>query len=202
MEMNLDNLISKIKKEGVEEAERKSQEIISDAQRKADDIIAHADRETKNILQEAEHEAARIKKLSEESVRQSVRDVLLTLRQRITNLCDVILKRQIIHDLSPDFLKGIIIKLIENFRRDGILDIEILLKKEDKDSLEKAVLNSLTEEMRKGITFKVSPSVEHGFRIGEKDKNYYYDFTDEGIIEALRMYLNPKIIKILDAGNK
>jgi len=52
----------------------------------------------------------------------------------------------------------------------------------------------------KGVTFKISPSVEKGFRIGEKDKNYYYDFTDDALVEALKTYLNPKLLKILDSG--
>lgn len=200
MEMDLSNLIEKIKKDGVSEAQKKSADIINDAQKKAQEIIARAHTENKNIILEAETESNKLKKLAEASIKQSVRDAALSLKQKIVELCDTITKRQITQQMSSSVLKDIILKLIENFKKEGILNIEILLKKEDKEKLEEAVLNSLGAEMKKGITFKISPSISAGLRIGEKDKNYCYDFTDEGLMEALKAYLNPKVLKILDAN--
>lgn len=200
MEMDLNNLIEKIKKDGVGEAQKKSADIINDAQKKAQEIIAHAHTENKNIILEAETESNKLKKLAEASIKQSVRDAALSLKQKIVELCDTITKRQITQQMSPSVLKDIILKLIENFKKEGILNIEILLKKEDKEKLEETVLGSLAAEMKKGITFKISPSISAGLRIGERDKNYYYDFTDEGLMEALRAYLNPKVLKILDTN--
>jgi V/A-type H+-transporting ATPase subunit E len=202
MEMELNTLIEKIKKDGVDEAEKKAHEIIHSAEKKAQEILHDAEKQKKNIIIEAENEAHKLKKLTEDSIKQSVRDTVLTLRQKIINLSDTLLKRQITETLSPEFLKDIMLKLIENFKKEGTLNIEILLGKSDKEKTEQAVLNSLSAEMKKGITFKISPSIDSGFRIGEKDKNYYYDFTDEALTEALRMYLNPKIIKILSPEYK
>jgi V/A-type H+-transporting ATPase subunit E len=198
MEMELNTLIEKIKHDGVLEAEKKSHEIMLNAEKKSEEIIHNAEKQRKNILQETENEINKLKKLADESINQSIRDALLLLRQKITGLCDTILKRQITETLSLEFLKEMISKLIENFKKEDMHNIEILVGKKDKDRLEQMLLNSLGAEMKKGITFKISPSIETGFRIGEKDKNYYYDFTDEALTEALRMHINPKIIKILD----
>ncbi len=202
MEMELNTLIEKIKKDGVEEAEKKAHEIINSAEKKAQEIVHNAEKQKKNIILEAENESNKLKKLTEESIKQSVRDAILTLRQKIMGLSDTILKRQITETLSPEFLKDIIIKLVENFKKQDDLDIEVLLGKSDKEKTEQAVLNSLSAEMKKGITFKISPTIQSGFRIGEKDKNYFYDFTDEALTDALRMHLNPKIIKILSPEYK
>lgn len=198
-EIGLSGLIDKIKKDGIEEADKKSQAIILQAEKKAHDIISKAREDSKKILEEAEEASDKLKKQTEESIRQSIRDSLLMLKQKIIDLFDSILKRQLSEKMSPDFLQDVIIKLIENFKKDGIPNMEILLGNKEKEALEKTVLKAFGEEARKGITFKVSPSIEKGFRIGEKDKNYYYDFTDDAIAEALKTYLNPKLIKILDA---
>lgn len=197
-EIGLSGLIEKIKKEGIEEAEKKSQAIILQAEKKAHDIIAKAEAGAKRIKEEAQGDADRLKKQAEESVRQSVRDSVLLLKQRVVDLFDSLLKGRAAGEMSKDILKGVIVKLIENFKKDGMSNIEIILNAGEKEALEKDVLGSLTAEMKKGVIFKVSPSVEKGFRIGEKDKNYYYDFTDEAVSEALRAYLNPRLIKILD----
>lgn len=200
MEMDLNGLIEKIKKDGVSEAQKKSADIIGEAQKKAQKIIAHANKENKNIVLEAENETNKLKRLAEESIKQSIRDAALALKQKITELCDTILKKQITQQLSPELIKELITKLIENFKKDKSFNIEILLKKDDKEKIEEAVLSTLNVEMKKGVTFKISPSISAGFRIGEKDKNYYYDFTDEALMEALRLYLNPRVTKILDSG--
>lgn len=197
-EIGLSGLIEKIKKDGIEEAEKKSQHIILQAEKKAHDIIAKAEGDSKSIIEEAGHEADRLRKQAEESVRQSIRDAILMLKQRAVDLFDAVLKRQAAGEISKDVLKEVIVKLIGNFKKDGMPDIEVLLSAKEKAELEKAVLNSLTEEMRKGVTFKVSPSVEKGFRIGQKGGDYYYDFTDEAVAEALRTYLNPKLVRIFD----
>lgn len=197
-EIGLSGLIEKIKKDGIEEAEKKSQAIILQAEKKAHDIIAKAEGDSKSIIEEAGHEADRLRKQAEESVRQSIRDAILMLKQRAVDLFDAVLKRQAAGEISKDVLKEVIVKLIGNFKKDGMPDIEVLLSAKEKAELEKAVLNSLTEEMRKGVTFKVSPSVEKGFRIGQKGGDYYYDFTDEAVAEALRTYLNPKLVRIFD----
>lgn len=197
MEIELNNIIEKIKKEGIGEAEKKSKEIIEQAQKKAQEIISLAERQARNIVSEAEAEAEKIKKLAEDSIRQSIRDATLTLKQNVIELFDSIIKRELTEQMSTDFLKEIIVDIIKNFKKEGPLDLEILLSKNDKTKLEDKVLDLLTSEMRKGVTFKISPTIEAGFRIGIKEKNFYYDFTDDALTEALVRYLNPKITKIL-----
>ena len=45
---------------------------------------------------------------------------------------------------------------------------------------------------------KASPDFTHGFRIGLKGKDVYYDFSDESIAEMLRAALNPRLKEIVD----
>ncbi len=202
MAMELDSLIQKIKEEGVQEAKRRSEDIVSRAERDARAIIEDAQKTKEAIVQKGQREAANLKKNGEEALRQASRDVLLSLRQKITELFDRIIKSKVSEQLSPESLKKIIIKVIENFRKEEGLGIEILLSEQDKKALEDVFLKALKDELRKGVTLKVSAGIERGFRVGEKGKNFYYDFTDEAIAEVFKVYLNPKIAEILDVSGK
>jgi len=199
MEVSLAGLITKIKEEGVAVADKEAQGIVAEAEKKAKSIIVESKKQADAIVLTAKQDAEKLEKQAEEAARQSIRDVILMLKQRIVELLDVVLKRQIKEQLQPDVLKEIIVKLVESFKKDKQLDLEIILGKGDKDKLEKLIFDGLTKEMSKGVTLKVSPNVESGFRIGRKGENSYYDFTDEALTEALKVYLNPKLREILEA---
>ena len=199
MEVSLEGLITKIKEEGVAVADKEAQGIVAEAEEKSKSIIADAKKQADTIVTTAKQNAEKLEKQAQEAARQSVRDVILMLKQRVVELLDVVLKRQIKEQLQPDVLKEIIVKLVEGFKKDKQLDLEIILAQGDKDKLEKLIFDALTKEMSKGVTLKVSSNVESGFRIGLKGDNSYYDFTDESLTEALKVYLNPKLREILEA---
>ncbi|MFQ5951864.1 MAG: V-type ATP synthase subunit E [Candidatus Omnitrophota bacterium] len=200
MEMDLQNIIDKLKQEGVGEAEKKAEDIIHQAEKKALSIAEEAKGREEEIIRKAEQEAERLRKNGEEAVRQASRDVLLSLREQITGLFDRIVRQEVAGQMSPAVLKEMIVKLASKFEKDETLDVEILLSEKDKKDLEKTLFAALKGEMKKGITLKASPKVEHGFLIGIKGKSSYYDFTDEAIAEAFMAHLNPKITEILTSG--
>ncbi|MGB3112891.1 MAG: V-type ATP synthase subunit E [Candidatus Omnitrophota bacterium] len=202
MEMELKTIIEKIKQEGVGEAEKKAAHIIETAQAGAKRVLDQAREERAAIIKKAEQEAAKLRDNGEKALSQASRDVLLSLREQIIELFDKVVKREVAAQLTPDVLKEMILKLVEKFEKEEKLDLEILLSKKEKKDLEEAVFSALKGEMKKGVTIKISPVIEHGFFIGEKDKGSYYDFTDEAIAEAFMAYLNPKIVDILAAEKK
>jgi V/A-type H+-transporting ATPase subunit E len=197
MEMDLNNIIEKIKQEGVDEAEKKAADIVKEAENKAQNVLQDAGKQKESILKKAEQDAQRLKDNGEEAVKQASRDVLLSLRERIVELFDKIIKKEIAGQLSGDVIKDMVVKLADKFERGEQPDIEILLSDKEKKDLEKEIFSALGKEVKKGLTIKTSSSIEHGFRIGEKDKHSYYDFTDEAIAEAFMTHLNPKIVEIL-----
>ncbi len=198
MEMELKNIIEKIKQEGVEEAEKKSSAIVAEAEEKARKIVQEAQEKRNEILKDGRQQAEKFKKNAQDAVGQAVRDVLLSLRQKIIDLFDSVIYNQVSAVMSGDFLKEIIIKLVESFKEKGVMDIEVLLSQEDRDRVEESFLGSVSEEIKKGVEFQVSKNVERGFRIGVKGSNAYYDFTDEAVAGAFKEYLNPKVAQALD----
>lgn len=200
MEMELKSLIEKIKKEGVEESEKEASIIIKQAEEKAQNIIISAQEEKESLLKDAEQRMQSLKKNTEKAMKQAARDVLLTLRERATDFFDRIVKEKIAKELSPLVLKEIIVKAANNLQKDGILNVEVLVSKEDREKLQKTLFASFAQEAKKHIALTGTKTIKKGFRIGEKDKDSYFDFTDEAIAEAFKRYLNPKLVEMLDIG--
>ena len=90
-------------------------------------------------------------------------------------------------------------RLIEKYidKKGETSDIKILLKKEDLDKLKKGLMLKLKEKSKLGIEFKSSPNINAGFSISFDKGKSYFDFTDEGLSEALSAYLNPELKKLL-----
>lgn len=202
MEMELKGIIEKIKTEGVTEAEKQATQIVTEAEDKAKKTIQDAETQKDAIISGAQDEAKKLKSSSEEAMRQASRNVLLGLRESIIALFDKVIKKEVADNLSAQVMKEMILRLVEKFNESGETDIEVLLSKEEKQQLEGVLLKALKSEVAKGVTLKASSSLEHGFRIGIKDSNAYYDFTDEAIEEAFKIYLNKRLVEILTPGKK
>lgn len=198
MEMELNNLIEKIKKDGVQEAQAKADEIVQKAEAEAEKILKSAKGERDEIIRQAQENSKQFFLASEKALKQSSRDVLLVLRERVTEFFDRIIKQEVEKQLSFEVLKTIIIKAVENFKKEGELDIEILVNEADKKKLEKTLFRELVKEAKEKITIQGSKKISNGFRIGKKGEESYIDFTDEALAEAFKRYLNPKLVEKLD----
>jgi V/A-type H+-transporting ATPase subunit E len=202
MEMELNSLIDKIKREGVQEAQKGADKVVSDARGKADEIINAAERKKADIIKNAQIEAKNFRKASEEAVKQAARDVLLSLRGRITELFTKVVRRRISDELAPDALKVAIVSAVRNFRKEGALDIEVLVSKKDRDKLQKSLFNALAKNLKAHLTLTGSSGIDKGFRIGEKGKDSYFDFTGEAVTDSFTRYLNPRLRDVLNIDKK
>ena len=202
MEMELNSLIEKIKKEGITEAKSKSEEIIKQAQEQKNTIIKEAEDKAGIIIKKAESEAERLKDNSQQAVIQAVRDATLSLKDQIKNVFEAILKREIEETLSDEFIAQLILKLAKSWPENKKADLEILTSQKDKQRLAELILSKFKNRLSAGITFKVSPNINKGIYIGIKGKDVYYDFTDEAILEIIKEYLRPFIVKIINNKQK
>ena len=198
MDVKLESLIDKIKKDGIEEANKASEAIIQKAKEKSDLIGAESKKEAENIIENAKKEAQKLKANTESSLKQAARDLSLTLKSEIMALLDRGLKKKISTELSPEFLKDLIVKLVDKFSHKKGEGVEVLVSEKDKTKVEKLLLEALKAEAKEVVQIKVSKAIECGFRIGIKGENLYYDFTDETVLESLKEFLNPAISAMLE----
>jgi V/A-type H+-transporting ATPase subunit E len=203
MDVQLQELIDKIKSEGIKSAEQESARVRKEAQAKANEIIAHAHEEASGIISKAKQEVQRFEHTAKDAVAQAGRNTILSLRSRITEMFDALIAEQTKDAFSPKVLEEVIVSLIKAWSKEQVTNLQVLLSPSDLKKIEKQLKSRLAAELKKGVELKPFPEIEAGFRIAMEDGSAYYNFTDQGIAEILAEYLNPKIAEIvLEAAQK
>jgi len=198
MEAQLENLIEKLKAEGVQAAQQKSSKIISDADKEAEKIIEKAKSEAKKILEHAKQETEKFKASAESAIKQAARDLILLLKEKIEGLFNRSLKNQIKVSLEPDFIKELIIKFVDQSKTQNT--VEVIINESEKEKLVAFLQSSLKKELENEVEIKTSNRIDKGFRIGIKEQDVYYDFTEESISAALKEFLNPALARLLETS--
>ncbi len=195
MNVKLDSLIEKIKADGVDAAKKQAEEIIATANKDADEIIKKAKDKAAQYEKNAESEAKSYQKNAEIAIKQAARDTVLVLKEKITAILEQALLTDIDKTMNQDFLKDLIVKIAGVWAKDG--DVEVLVNGMNVDALMAELKSALGNSVKSTIEVKLDRKISKGFRIGKKGDNLFYDFTDESILEALRIFLNPKLAEIL-----
>ncbi|MEW6754315.1 MAG: hypothetical protein AB1505_25525 [Candidatus Latescibacterota bacterium] len=199
MEVKLDNLIEKIRKEGIEEAQQTSEQVVARAKQEAQAILAEARREAERIVEEARRQAAQAEANGRLALQQAARDAELLLKQRIDALFCRVFGKKVAGVMGPEFLKDLILRLTQEWGRGG--ELEVAVGPGDREKLEQLLFAGLREEMKATISLTVSNRVASGFRIGMRGEDAYYDFTDETIALVLKSFLSPTLKQYLDGKN-
>ena len=198
MEVQLQELIEQIKKDGVETAEAEAKAIVEAAKSDAEKIIADAQAQADKILSLARTETERMTKSSEDAIRQAGRNLLISFRESVTREINAIVSENVTAVYSSDALAGLVISIVENWaNKPDAEDIAVILNTQDLNKLEETLLAVLKEKMLKGITLKATDNFDGGFRIAVKGGSAYYDYSAEAVLDMLSNYLSPKVTELL-----
>lgn len=196
MDVQLDNLIERLKKEGVESAQQESDKILNEAKSSADEIIKKANEDVKKIISDAKKQAEDFRNNAESTIKQASRDLILVVKEKITALFEKSLMNKVQESLSPDFLKNLILKSTEQIGKNK--PVELIVGKQDEEQMKSLLQDGIKKQLSNEIELKVDNKVTKGFRIGIKGEDVYYDFTDESIVNSLKIYLNTILSKLLE----
>ncbi len=198
MEIQLQELIDQIKKDGVAVAETEAKNIVDSAKAEAEKIVADAKAQADKILADAKTENEKIVKSSEDAIRQAGRNLLISFRESVTKELDTIISETVNSVYSPDSLSSLVINVVESWaNKPDAESIEVILNSNDVELLEKTALSSLKERISKGITLKANDNFDGGFRIAVNNGGAYYDYSTEAVVDMMSNYLSPKIVKLL-----
>lgn len=198
MDIQVQDLIEKIKKDGVAAAEKSASEVKSQAKAEADRIIASAKEEAEKIIRAAKDEAARFEKASEDAIRQASRNLVLSFRDSITKELSAIVTAETEKAYSSDLLSKLIPETVKAWTsKTEAGEVSVLLNEKDLKALESSLNAALKAEIAKGLTLKVDGSIGSGFRIGVKDGAAFYDFSAEAVADLFSAYLNPRVSALL-----
>ena len=198
MEMQLQELISQIKKDGVEAAAAEAGSILDSAKAEAERIISDARAQADKMMLDAKSENERMVKSSEDAIRQAGRNLLISFRESVTNELKAIVNENVASVYSSDALAQLVINTVESWaNKPDTEDLAVILNSKDLAALEENLLAGLNAKMVKGVTLKASDNFDGGFRIAANDGRAYYDYSTEAVVDMLSNYLSPKVTALL-----
>lgn len=200
----LQSLLNRIQKDGVEKAETEAEKIVSTAEEKAKTIITEAEEKAKAILEKTDQDSKEFVERGEKSIEQSGRDVVLSIGDTLNTVLKNIASRKISQVINVDTLKQMLVKMIESYCKQEQRDsrIDILLNHKQQKEVVDFLMAEYGEAVRKGIEIKADSSIVSGFRVSVVNEEIEHDFSDEAITEALCQLLRPKLAEIVrDAMN-
>ncbi|MBR5809484.1 MAG: V-type ATP synthase subunit E [Clostridia bacterium] len=198
MEIQLQELIDQIKKDGVEAAETEAAALLDAAKSQADKIVADAKKQADKILADAKSENERMLKSTEDAIKQAGRNLLISFRESVARELESVLNENVTAVYSSEALSQIIIKVIEQWAENQETDdITVVLNSKDLLLLEETIISGTKDRIKKGVTLKTSDNLDGGFRISLNNGNVYYDYSQETVVEMLSKYLSPKITKLM-----
>jgi V/A-type H+/Na+-transporting ATPase subunit E len=196
MNIQVKELIDKIKNEGIISAENEAKKIISDAEEKAAQMIKKARAEADSYKLEAENEIKKREAAGREALKQAARDILIGLEKQITKQFEAIIGQSVGAALSNALMEKLILDLAAAWSEQGAEGIQIVLSSADARELGTGLKAKLANRFKEGIEIIPSPKVAKGFRIGGSD-GALYDFTGEGIAEIFAEALTPELAETL-----
>ena len=99
MEIQLQELIDKIRKDGVDAGEAQAEKILVSAKEEAQRIIAEAQAEADKILVNAKNENMRMVKSSEDAIRQAGRNLLISFRESVARELKAIIGESVVNSI-------------------------------------------------------------------------------------------------------
>ena len=197
MDIQVQELINKIKKDGIEAASDEAARIKGEAEAEAKRIVDAANREAREITDRGKTDAERSEKAGIAALEQASRNLILSFSGEIQKLLDRIVAREISASYSDDVLKATLPDLIKSWAaRDGN-SLTLILPEAELNRLEDYFTGKLAAELKKGLELKSDRNLGTGFRIANKDGSAYYDFSADSVAELLSAYLNPRLGEIL-----
>jgi V/A-type H+-transporting ATPase subunit E len=198
MDIQLQELVDRIKKDGIAAASDEAAKLKVSAQAEAAGIVEAAKKEADAIVGKAKADADRAEKAGNAALEQASRNLVLAFKGEIQSLLDSIVKRETAAAYDDGVLKAVLPEIVKAWAtKPGSDDLAVLVGEKELAALNGFFDGKLAGALNKGCELKSDRNLAGGFRIAEKDGSAYYDFSAEAAAELLSAYLNPRLASIL-----
>jgi V/A-type H+/Na+-transporting ATPase subunit E len=196
MSIQVNELIDKIKNEGILVAENEAEKIVAEAGEKATQIIKDAKAKAESYQAQAEKEIEKQEAAGREALKQAARDVLIGLEKQIMKRFEAVISESVDSALTTSLTETIITDLVHAWADKGETGIKVILSSKDAEKLKDALKGKLSQHFKEGVEIIPSAKFAKGFRIGGSS-GPLYDFSKEGIADVLAEALSPDLAAAL-----
>ena len=177
MELQIQDLVSSIKKDGIDSANQEAAAILADARKQADAIVADAKAEADKLRGDARAEIEVFKSSAQLDAQQAKRDAVLAFRQEIQREYEKLLSADVGKALDQQAL----VKLIQA----AVQGEDVAAYTVEVGKVTDGLRQELAQELKAGLEIRPSKKVGAGFRLAAKDGSGYFDCSEQEIAEML-----------------
>ena len=211
----IEDLIDRLRDEGVEKGRNEAERIVADAEARARWLVKQAQEEADRLVDRARNEAQSLQRSADDALQVAARDMLLSLRERLTHRFAGEVRRLVGEQLEDTaFVKRLILE-IAGTQRESIgedAEMEILLPRralevselrsdpgELKDGeLTHFVLGITDEMLREGVTIKLRDTDQAGITAKLVDDEIEVEVTADAVAALLLKHLQPRFRALLE----
>ncbi|SLM19772.1 putative V-type ATP synthase subunit E [uncultured spirochete] len=197
MEIQVQELLERIRSEGIETAKQQAEEIIQKAQSEASEIVSRAKKEAEEVQDEASRRIDSMEAASRASLLQASRDTMIALKQSIQRFIDAAISVDVDNAFDEKMAIQVIPEVLKALALNQSVDTEILLPPALIQKIDASLSARLAKELSKGVTFKPYPSIDAGFRVAQVGSAAQYDFSAESLAQILSARVNSLLSEYL-----
>jgi V/A-type H+-transporting ATPase subunit E len=200
VDIQVQHLIDRIKKDGLESATEEAAGIRRAAEAEAARIVEAAKKEAAKTAEKAALDAERSAKAGEAALEQAARNLLLVFRDEVQALLERLVALQLKESYNDDVVKKALPEALAAWGPKDQGSLEAVLSPASLAKLGGFFETKLAKEIKKGLELRSDAGISGGFRIAHKDGSAYYDFSATAVAEMLCAYLSPRLAEILRAA--
>ncbi len=198
MAEELQSLLERIRKDGVERADAEAEKIIAGAKTKAKTTITDAENEAKAIIEKAKAESALFHKRSESAVGQAARDIVLSVGEAVSEIFRAIIAAKVDEAFASDALPAFIKTAIEAYcTHEDASGLEVILNDGQKASVIAYFTKTFADALPEGVVIGGGRGIISGFRVAFAKSGIEHDFTGEALTRAIGKLLRPQLAEIV-----
>lgn len=199
MPEELQGILDKIKKDGIDKAQAEAERILAQAREQATAVLKKAEDQAGAMSRKAETDARKTAEQGRRTLEQAARDVILSIGQALDRTLREVIQRRVSQTMAGDLLSQMLVKAVQSYcgQSGGDSRIEVILSPDDREKMAAALLQQLGSDMAQGLDIRSDASVVRGFRVSLKDQNVEHDFTQEAIVDALCQIVRPHLADIV-----
>lgn len=200
MAEELQSLLERIQKDGVDKAESQAETILEEARHKAADILTAAREEADELRSSAETEAEAFEQRANASLRQAARDVVLSVGEAIDRTFRGLAASDVSAAMTPEVIENMLTSIVQPYFEKGSGKLAVLLSEKDRESMQDALSARFADALKQGLEIRGIRGMAAGFRVSVVDDNVEHDFSSEAVTDALCALIRPRLAEVVRAA--
>ncbi len=203
MAEELQGLLDRIQKDGIDKADNEAAKIVDEAKAKAADVVSKAKSEANAMLAKAEEDGKMFQQRGESAISQAARDVILSVGDAITATLQGIVAKSVNSAFNTEDFNALVKSVVLSYcEKESASNIELIVSESQCEQVASYFMNEMSENIKEGLTIKGDRNIVSGFVVSMKEDGLYHDFTGKTLTDAIGSLLRPQLSAIVKSATK